>query len=129
MPISKSFNSILQIENDNYLPGVLIADDDLLNLQDLERILKKVIGPDDKYQVVTSATDGNLLVQMYQKRLDMAIESNWAIKPYSVIITDLHMPGLSGLQAIEMIQKAFFNNLDESVAFEYAPQFLVVSGD
>ena len=49
------------------------------------------------------AKDGNELVKIYKERLNMTIESNWKIRPYTVIISDLHMPGLSGFEAVSQI--------------------------
>jgi CheY-like chemotaxis protein len=55
------------------------------------------MGPDGRKQVVDTASDGNLLLKMYKERLEIAVKSNWVVKPYKIVITDLHMPGLSGL--------------------------------
>lgn len=98
-----SFSELLQIESDNFIAGVLVGDDDIQCLMSLQNELKKVIGPDNRYQISDSATDGEHLLKMYQDRLELTLKSNWEIKPYSVIITDLHMPGMSGLKAAEEI--------------------------
>ena len=89
----------MHVDNDKtYLPNLLIADDNILCLNDLENQLKNVLGPDGNYQSAKTAFDGKQLLEMYHERLDLAVKSNWAIKPFNIIITDLHMPGIHVLQ-------------------------------
>ena len=81
----------------HYHANVLVADDNPVVLKDLVGHMSYIKGPDMKYQSCDFTDDGTSLVQMYKDRLQLAKESNWNIKPYQVIITDLHMPSLNGL--------------------------------
>lgn len=56
----------------------------------------------------------------------MAKESNWKIRPYQVIITDLHMPNLNGLQASEKIYEAFKECSNNKLM---KPQVIIHSGE
>ena len=95
--LNNSFSSLLSVEQDNFLPNILIADDNMLELNNLESVLKNVIGPDGRTQIVNTVTDGIQLEEMYCQRLELSLKTNWEIRPYQIIIADLHMPGLSGL--------------------------------
>ena len=69
-------------------PRVLIADDHALVLEGLIGLLKK------KFEVVAAVTDGNLLV-----------EAATRLRP-DVIVTDIWMPGLNGVQALRRLRAA-----------------------
>ena len=78
------------------------------------------------------ARDGNEVVKMYQERLSLTLESNWAIRPYTVIITDLHMPGRSGFEAVSMITKSFDEALGSSGDIKkrsLRPKIIIHSGE
>lgn len=67
---------------------VLIADDHAFVLEGLVNLLK------DKFEVVGAVTDGRLLVDAASR-----------LRP-DVIVTDISMPGLSGIQAFEQLKAA-----------------------
>jgi DNA-binding NarL/FixJ family response regulator len=67
---------------------VLIADDHAFVLEGLVNLLK------DKFDVVAAVTSGSLLV-------DAAIR----LRP-DVVVTDISMPGLSGIEAFEQLKAA-----------------------
>jgi DNA-binding NarL/FixJ family response regulator len=67
---------------------VLIADDHAFVLESLVGLLK------DRFEVVAAVTDGRALV-------DAAIR----LRP-DVIVTDISMPGLSGIEAFEQLKAA-----------------------
>ena len=74
--------------------------------------MRNVKGPDGKYQINDRAFTGEDLVQKYQKRLFMAQASNWRVKPYRIVITDLHMGGINGFQASDQIIASFETALE-----------------
>ncbi len=53
-------------------------------------------GPDGKYQICEMATSGKQLIDKYTERLRNSLDSNGKMHPFKVIITDLHMPGMTG---------------------------------
>ena len=67
---------------------VLIADDHAFVLEGLVNLLK------DKFEVVAAVTDGHLLVDAATR-----------LRP-DVIVTDISMPGLSGIEAFERLKAA-----------------------
>ena len=100
---------MLSFEEEKYIPSILVADDNMLELNMLESQLKNVIGPDDKKQICTVGTDGLMLLSLYKQRLDEAIKTKWRVRPYLVVIADYHMSGKTGLQAAEEIQMLYFD--------------------
>ena len=78
----------------NYYSSVLIADDDMVQLNGLKGQVKYVKGPDGNDQICECAHSGNQLIDLYKKRLAMSLTSD--VNPFKVIITDLHMPGMNG---------------------------------
>ena len=68
-------------------PSILLVDDQEDNIYTLERRLKK-----DGYTQLTSATNGTDALQL--------INSN----PYDLILLDLMMPDISGLEVLEEIK-------------------------
>jgi DNA-binding NarL/FixJ family response regulator len=67
---------------------VLIADDHASVLERLVSLLK------EKFDVVAAVTDGNLLVEAATK-----------LRP-DVIVTDISMPGLNGIEAVKLLRAA-----------------------
>lgn len=67
---------------------VLIADDHAMVLEGLVNLLK------DRFEVVAAVTDGHLLV-----------EAATRLRP-DVIVTDISMPGLNGIEAFERLKAA-----------------------
>ena len=88
--VSKSIDS----DDVSYYPSVLIADDDMVQLNGLEGQVRYVKGPDGKDQVCDKAHSGYLLIEKYRDRLDLSLTSD--VRPFLVVITDLHMPGMTG---------------------------------
>jgi hypothetical protein len=78
-------------------------------LAELEAQVNNVIGPDNKKQSCNKNTDGEMLIQMYQSRLNLAMGSRFEIKPYQVVITDLDLNGFCGFQVAEKIQMMFLD--------------------
>ena len=68
-------------------PTVLIADDHVSVLERLVTLLK------DRFDVVGTVTDGTRLV-----------DAAFRLRP-AVIITDISMPGLTGIEAIERLRR------------------------
>lgn len=68
----------------------------MVQLKGLEGQVRYVKGPDGKYQICDYAQGGNKLIDKYQARMQLAISSNFEIRPFLVVITDLHMPGMTG---------------------------------
>ena len=60
-----SFSQIIKIESEKHLPSIIIADEDSLSLNNLEEQVKKVIGPDNLWQLVTCTNDGEELLESY----------------------------------------------------------------
>jgi CheY-like chemotaxis protein len=109
-----------------------VADDNPVELKTLIEQLKYIKGPDMKYQTCDFAEDGKGLVELYCKRLKAAVESNWKIRPYTVIISDLHMPGCSGFDAVNKICQAFESALDmssDNKRDNLKPKIVIHSGD
>jgi CheY-like chemotaxis protein len=71
----------------------------------LEFQLSAIKGPDDERQICDKTADGNALVEQYVSRLKQSIDSDWAIKPYQIIITDAQMPFLNGPDAVFKIRQ------------------------
>jgi DNA-binding NarL/FixJ family response regulator len=67
---------------------VLIADDHAVVLEGLVSLLK------NKFEVVAAVTDGNLLVDAATR-----------LRP-DIIVTDISMPGLNGIEAFERLKAA-----------------------
>ena len=67
---------------------VLIADDHAFVLEGLVNLLK------DRFEVVAAVTDGHLLVDAATR-----------LRP-DVIVTDISMPGLNGIEAFERLKAA-----------------------
>ena len=67
---------------------VLIADDHAFVLEGLVNLLK------DKFDVVAAVTSGSLLVDAVTR-----------LRP-DVVVTDISMPGLNGIEAFEQLQAA-----------------------
>jgi DNA-binding NarL/FixJ family response regulator len=67
-------------------PQVLIADDHTIVMEGLVSLLK------DEFEVVGAVTDGNLLVDAAKR-----------LRP-DVIVTDISMPGLSGLEVLPRLK-------------------------
>jgi CheY-like chemotaxis protein len=115
-----------------YLPNVLVADDNPVELKTLIEQVKYIKGPDMKYQSCDFAEDGNGLIDMYNKRLKLAMESNWKIRPYTVIISDLHMPGCNGFEAVNKICQSFESALDnasDNKKSALRPKIIIHSGE
>lgn len=96
---SKSTNSELTASIFNikdYYPNILIADDDIMQLKKLMDHIAYIRGNHESQQLCDTANDGNEFVNMYIERPFASISSGWKVMPYLVIISDLHMPGLSG---------------------------------
>lgn len=66
-------------------PRILVVDDDTLLLGTLEEMLR------DRGYAVETAVDGDAALQKLKA------------EPFDIIVTDLHMPGMSGLELIERI--------------------------
>ena len=79
-----------------FLSAILIADADQQALRELEIQVSNVIGPDNKKQGCNMNTNGEQIIQMYQRRLNLAIGSRFEIKPYQVVITDIDLGGFCG---------------------------------
>ena len=48
--------------------------------------------------------NGEEAISLFQKRIDLCIESNWLIKPYRIIFMDYNMPVCDGPTAVEKIR-------------------------
>jgi len=68
---------------------VLIADDHPVVLEALVSLLK------DSFEIVAAVIDGNLLV-----------EAATRLRP-DVIVTDISMPGLNGIEALKRLKAAY----------------------
>ena len=78
------------------------------------------------------AKDGRELVKIYKERLNLTTQSYWKIRPYTVIITDLHMPGFSGFEAVSAITQAFEDALGSSGDIKkrsLRPKIIIHSGE
>ena len=52
---------------------------------------------------------------MFEKRLQLSIESNFIVKPYKVVIVDLNMPDMNGFEVVEKIRGLCEANKPERV--------------
>lgn len=83
---------------------ILLVDDDLLVLKSLSTLLQS-----EGYEV-SQASDGPSAIQLAKQRI------------FDLVITDVRMPGMNGLQAIEDIQKY---QKDQG---QYQSRFMVITG-
>jgi CheY-like chemotaxis protein len=69
---------------------------------------------------------------MYKERMNLVQKSNWAILPYNIIISDLHMPTQSGFEAANIIINLFKKAIGTSTdprKMASSPKFILHSGD
>jgi hypothetical protein len=67
----------------------MIVDDSVLNLLGLKcqlNLIEEI--KNSASQATDEALDGEVAVELFQKRIDLCIESNWIIKPYRIIFMD-----------------------------------------
>jgi CheY-like chemotaxis protein len=92
---------------------ILIADDDLLTLE----ILKLMF---EVYGDVTAVTDGVEAIDTYETEASKYHRST----PYDFVCLDIHMPGRSGLEVLELIR-----NFEEDNHFTSIAKIAVVTSD
>lgn len=88
---------------------ILIADDDPLILSLLRDILRPV-----GYQVVEAANGNQALNQLRQRKVDL-------------IIADLMMPGMDGLELIRIVRKEFPEIFIIAISGGFGEQFLPIA--
>lgn len=76
-------------------PTVLVVEDD-----DAFREFVAGILTADGYDVVQARDGGDLL----ERVAEAAVRTRFSPRPFSVVVTDLRMPGLSGLDAVELLR-------------------------
>ena len=75
--------------------------------------------------------DGIELVNAYKKRLAVAVDSNWLIRPHLIIVTDQNMPFMNGTKGLEKILKLFnraLENASDHKIRAFAPKIIIHSG-
>ena len=58
--------------------------------------------------------------------------SNWAIRPYQVLIVDIHMPMKSGFEAVDQVLSSFkeaVKDCSDQKKKQLEPKILIISGD
>lgn len=81
--------------------NILTADDSALNLMGLKSQLNKI----SPSSTIDEALNGEDAVELFQKRLEICVESNWLVKPYRVVLIDYNMPICDGPRAIKRIRQ------------------------
>ena len=90
-------------QKSNY-PSILIVDDSVLNLLGLKCQLGQIPELKNTSNIVDEALNGEEAVELFKKRIELCIESNWLIKPYRIVFIDYNMPIMDGPTAIEKIR-------------------------
>ena len=80
--------------------SILAVDDNVLCLSGLKFQLNQI--KEIKNQAfIDEGFNGQDAVDLFKKRIDLCIESNWLIKPYRIIFTDYNMPICDGPTAVQ----------------------------